>query len=318
MSLNRILNLIKYDWSLYKRNFGIALAIFAGIFLVGGGCTFLWNLIINHFDHADSSFLPISMLMFASNFYQYGAIVMVILVTVVLHHKFTNPRTSTAYLTLPGTSAEKLAVMCIDYIVGALSVQAIMYAGLLFFFFLGSIIAPEADWFTLFKINDEMELIDAIYAEMRPDTGNDPESFAAVMSMVDEGVPGFSVMFRDFFQNVMYFGIFSHIASTLFYVMLNLCFKKNAQLKAIACEIGIGVVCMIAMIVFVSIYIVTHKEGWSPVNAAGDVSPSNLTGPAALIQFIFGTITWFLRLSPVFCAALLGIVYKQISKKQPF
>jgi len=125
-------------------------------------------------------------------------------------------------------------------------------------------------------------------------------------------------MFANIIHTSIWFAGFSASANCLFYVMLNLLYKKNAQLKAIATEIGLGVIFAICMIGYVVFLIFTQKESWSPVAANGDVSASNLTGPLVFMTHIVNLILTFLRLTPVICAILLGIVYKQISKKQPF
>lgn len=314
MSLNRILNLLRYDWSLYKRNYILTVAIFASIFVITGTCSLLWGLLGPNAD-ANICKLPVQLIMFSNTFYEYSSIAMILLVTVVLHHKFTNPRTATAYLTLPGTTGEKLTVMCIDYIFGYVSLMAIYYAGLVMLLVVGNILAPEANCLEAFKViftSSPTEIINFIYGNMR--NPGDAESFDAAMATLNDAVPGFDKLFGHMMNVVMWFGWISTAATCLFYMVLNLCFKKNAQLKAIAVEVGIGVVVAICVIAYVVWFAVNSPESFMQ----GTDPSAMLSGPAQLVNQFLDILVGFFYLTPFLCLCLLGILYRQISKKQPY
>ncbi|MDO4496635.1 MAG: hypothetical protein Q4B58_02190 [Bacteroidales bacterium] len=306
MKLERILNLLRYDWSLYKRNYLMSVCIFAGLFLIFGTITFLWQLLIS--DPVSPNQAPAQMVMYGANFSQYAEIIMVLLVTVILHHKFTNPRTATAYLTLPGTTGEKLTVMIIDYIVGYLTVRAIMWIGLALYFLIGALVAPDFNWGGIFGCTDPIKLIEYMFIGLQG-TNNIPNfSSADIFAELDKQLPGMSQMMTDFLNRIKWWGYITAFVNLFIYMSLNLCFKKNGQFKAIASYIGITIVIMIFFILHSALF-------FAHLATSGQMDPN---APLEFIRSIFQFALIYSWISPFLCAGFIAILHCQIKKKQPF
>lgn len=307
MKLNRIINLLKYDWTLYSRKAFMILGVFSGIFFICALVSILFNFFTANSPEAITFLLPIKMAIFLANFQKYANIILAMLVTVVLHHKFTNARTATNYLALPGTSLEKLIVLCLDYLIVYLASNIISWVLIYPIVGIGALLAPEANWMALITGNME-DTINLAFNYISYTTNNSP--------IFSDPQSDFSQMLLSFIKDMQWFSFFDTASSCLLYMVLNMCFKKNGQLKAIGCEVIIDIVVIIAFIIHVSFYLVNIKDSFvSP----GDVSANTVNSAAmAFVLHIFNLGKIYFYSTPICCAALLGILYMQIKKKQAF
>lgn len=83
---------------------------------------------------------------FIQSYFSYAQLAMVFVVTTILHAKFTNPRSATGYLSLPGTSLEKYIVMLVDYALASLAVFALWIVLHYLTMAVCWMVSPEISW----------------------------------------------------------------------------------------------------------------------------------------------------------------------------
>lgn len=292
MNTSRIKALLHYDWVTEKRSFLLATTIIAVTYLFVVFLYFLFNG-ITQLDITSSNQLPYSSAIFCAQFFSYAQIAMVLFLTQVLHSKFTNPRTSLSYLTLPGTNAEKWLVMIAEYIIGWLTVQVLFAVMFVLTSVVGNLIAPHPDWiFNPFFTwdNDFMMGFVKGFSELEDQTA-DSETLAMMNGMLSK------------FNVAKYFSIFVALFQLGCYVVVNMCFRSYGQLKTIACGMGFGALMGVVGIACMFNYFM----------GIGDVSPSAMS--EMIIDF-FNYILYFYYSTPLLSAAVLYLFYWQICKKQ--
>lgn len=299
MNFNRIQSLLRYDWTLQKRSISLALIITLALYVIMVLLFFLFKATFN-FDAQGFEGLPLASVMFCNSFFSYAQIAMVLVVTQILHAKFTSPRTSLSYLTLPGTNAEKWLVMLLDYAIVAfalLVLQVVMYEVTSL---VGYLMSPNLSWsfnpfaYTMFQ----NELFESIRQEQLA-TG-DVVANEMMTQMLDKiMIPAMSMAL---FGNLLQLGI---------YIVLNMCFRTHGQLKSIACLMGFGAVMGIVFMVMAFNFIA------SVVTLNGDITPDFILNWIAGDGFSMANcLKWYYYSTPLLSAAVLYLFYKQICWKQ--
>lgn len=302
MTLPRIQSLLRYDWTLEKRDFSLTLAVFTIIYICMVLLFFMYNGLFG-LDMSQYEGLPLSTSIFCAQFFNYAYVIMGLVVTQVLHRKFTNPRTSLSYLTLPGTNAEKWLVMILDYIIAFVAVfalQAVMYE---LSSFVGYCFAPALNWdFNPFKYLGLVP-VDQL-KEMMVEAGdlqNASEEGAQIVGQIIDKVIGPMLLMTPF-VSLFQWGI---------YIVLNMCFRTHGQLKSIACLFGFGAVMGIIG------SIVMFKALVAGIDGTGDMSPTIVMDLIMGEGFsMFNCMKWYYYSSPFLCAAVYYLFYKQIGWKQ--
>lgn len=303
MNSSRIKSLLHYDWIIEKRNFQLSLIIISAIYLVSVIMYTLFMSFINISTYDDQQAIPYASAIFCSSFFSYAQIAAVIIVTQLLHHKFTNPRTSLSYLTLPGTNAEKWLTMLIDYAIAFICIYVLQLVMFEVTALLGFCLAPELDWiFNPFFAWSDSFINDYMNMQININGSGDAAT---------EFLPAFIDQMQGFINVSKYFSLFVGTVELGIYIVLNMCFRRLGQLKTIAILAGSLTVLMIIFIFSLSAYMI-HS-----ISAVGDVSPTAVMdiiyGPTFSI---FGIMKLFFYCSPLLAAAVLYLFYRQICKKQ--
>lgn len=304
-SFARVGALLKYDWMLGKRKFTYTIGIIFCIWLIAVIFAFWGNVIFND----GNSLLSTTILVQSSQLFNYFHIAMVLVITTLLTSKFISPRSSTAYLTLPGSSLEKFVTVLIDYLFGSVSIYALTLVCQIMLSTVGSLIDGDMNWWIW---------VSAMY---------DPSHFVHQiidMKMAEQGVDQWDEInygmealgfgsFDEFIGQFMtpkfwILGLTSSISGILFYLNLVMCFKKNAQVKAIASYVGI-----VAVIVVISVFCFI---GWAATyfyNLNGEIEPNMVLVFVNKFMNIFFGIMY---ITPIMAVAFGYMLYRQIAKKQ--
>lgn len=302
MNFNRIQTLLRYDWTLQKRTLSLAFIITSALYI----CLILLFFLLKgtfEFDPIYLNGLPLASAMFCNSFFSYAQIAMVLVVTQILHEKFTNPRTSLSYLTLPGTNAEKWLVMLLDYAFAAAGLWVLQMIMNEVTVIIGYFMIPDSGWtfnpfaYTMFQ-NEFVE-------ELR-------NSFATQSNGDETAINIFNTTIDKIVKPAMYMAIFTNLVQLAIYIVLNMCFRTHGQLKSIACLMGFGAVMGICMIFGLGHAVMNRLAEYS-----GDVSPTYIFEWIAGDGFSFiNCIKWYYYISPIIAAALLYLFYWQICRKQ--
>lgn len=304
MNFNRIQSLLRYDWTLQKRTISLAFIITLALYICLIFLFFVFKGAFD-FDIQGDNHLPVAAILFCNSYFNYAMVAMMIVVTQVLHEKFTAPRTSLSYLTLPGTNAEKCLVMVLDYAIVALALwvmQIVMYDVTML---IGYCLAPDLHWifnpfsffFTL-NTNRWMEIFTAgTTAGIAGNSAGDELGREMIAKMMDK-----------ILWPAMTMTIFVNLFQLAVYMVVNMCFRTHGQLKSIACLLGFSAVMVIVTLCMSASYF---------INYSGDVSPAILTNWVVGDGFsVANCIRWYYYSTPFLCAALLYLFYKQICWKQ--
>lgn len=309
MNTSRIYSLLKYDLALNKHKLGLTMSLITIIYFC---FVILYFTSKNIFEIGNvSPEFPTVMAGMISSFFNYAQIAMVFVITSMLHMKFTNPRSATSYLSLPGTSAEKFVVMILDYALGALAVLALMIVCHYITMLVCWIVSPEVSWaVNPFVFNDPMKNIDAFSMifnngqtwnefVQQPLDGADEAMrpmFDAIVNMIKV-----SVCFQPFFI----------VCELLVYACVNMLFRTNGQLKTIALGFAAYFV-LLVVVVICSVVVFSHV-----IPSNGDIDPTAMAEIMGhYIMTIFTIIKYGYYLSPVVMAGLGYIFYRQICRKQ--
>lgn len=297
-SFARVHALLSYDWMLGKRKFYYALGIMFCIWLVAAS--------ISSFSaFAYGSANPaLSVMINSASFFSYFHMAMVLVVTTLLTTKFITPRTSTAYITLPGSSLEKFVAMLADYAFGAIAVVVLEIVCMALLGAVGSLITGNMDWWMWFAVVDNpSEMIKQVIDIKMQETGrNSWEEINKSMEVL--GFGSFDELINYFASSsLMFFSTCTNIASTLFYAVLVMCFKKNAQIKAVASYVGIYAILVVACIIAVVVVLIGALN-------QGDAAMGATT--MGIMKSLLGVM----YASPLFIAGFGAILYRQIAKKQ--
>jgi len=303
MNTNRIASLLHYDWMLHKHTLKLTGIVIGIIYL----CLALLYFVIKYELGAGdgNEHLPTFIGFFCQSFFSYAALAAMLVTTTILTEKFCYPRTATAYLTLPGTSFEKFVVMMAEYGITWIAMQ--IYFIIMFYITMGvcALNAPSLDWMlNVFSFYNPTEFADAINEVM----GSINSSRETIDAMDAEG--GAKSLIAGSIQNLLTASIwmnpFSSIAYLAYYLVLNMFFKSNVQIKAIACMFLTYFVFIVGIMILIF--------GWLGMNAAhGSVQEEHMLGQ---MSTFLDCITVFIYSTPAIAAGLLYWFYGLIARKQ--
>lgn len=314
MNTNRIASLIRYDWMLHKHNIKLTYAVIAIIYICIALLFFISKFMLN-FDE-DPAGMPKIIAGFCLTFFNYASIAMVLMMTTLVTEKFCNPRTATAYLTLPGTSVEKYCVVLFDYLATYIGIK-VLYL-IMFYITMGLcyLNAPELNWaqngFALLlpngAQNSVMEMLTEITGENAYEQLNEvAQSEPAMVPFVDR--------IMSFANLSIWLAPISAIAGFAYYLVLTMLFKTNAQIKAIGCGVLTYIVWIVFNILLVFGFLgslIFKAQNLIGVEADQFVAENIMTPLCSYIYMMEG----FLYISPLLAIGLLYLFYRQICHKQ--
>lgn len=252
-SFRRIGDLLRYDWAMEKRRFILPFVIFAIAYIL---CTFSTFYPGYSSGHLNNDSLPILIMIFATSFLGYARPILILIVTTILHRKFTQPQSSCLYLTLPASPIEKFIVMLLDYVI-AFTALYIVYVALFYLTMLvGYLLEPGYNW-TLNLFNNDPSFLREIIETLQTQQAN---------RMAMEGYHEPNTVADIFIDHILshsttlsILNFFATLSSFLYYLILNMCFKHNAQIKSIGLVLLTGFILAIACIIGVCIYFSTQR-----------------------------------------------------------
>lgn len=305
MNYNRIISLLKYDWTINKKKLGLALTLITIVYFT---LVILYFVSKNVFHVGVDPSFPVIMSSFINGYFEYAQLAMVFVVTSILHQKFTNPRSATQYLSLPGTSAEKYTVMLADYLLGALAVLCLHVVCHFVTMGVCWIVSPEVNWL-INPLNNYIPIknIDQVMLAMEGRTWNDAlDTLATELDSVSVADTIVSMV-----NSMIWFAPVIGLVELFAYVCLNMCFRTNGQLKSIAIFFAAGFIFSVitvigSVVVFSHDLIIIDKSNTEAVKDAilGDV------------MAFFNIVKIAAYFSPVVLAGLAYLFYKQVCKKQ--
>lgn len=288
----RVGQLMRYDWVLTKSSLSKMFFIHIGLFIVLG----LFYLMSAKTMSADSQFIlePYFIAYSISSFYNYVALGAGLLIAFLLLPKFNNPRIATGYLSMPGSSAEKFTAlvgnMLAIYVTVCLSFLAMFGLSML----VCSWLAPTQDW-ALNPLNywDGTGLLRQMQIEGKLFEVESPSYQASHLPE----------LIFDTISLVCQLAWAMNLVSWLFFYNLCLYFRRNPILKSIGVSVLIGILLVLASIIFVISFIrfgETHTD----------------TEIFSLIEIVIYTIRGVFWAMPAIALAMLAILYRQICRKQ--
>lgn len=311
MNSNRILSLIRYDWAINKNKFSLTMALIAIIYVC---CVLLFFLSKNIF-HIESlePETPVIMSKFIGSFFNYAQLAMVFVVTTLLHQKFTNPRSATNYLSIPGTSAEKYVVMLAEYALGAAAVFVIYLICHSLTMLTCWYMFPALDWLTNpFLILFPAKNLDEFSVVMN---GVNWESTMYQMQEVaanEQLAPELLTLFFTTVSTLMRFTPVITLCELFAYMCVNMLFRTNGQLKTIAIYFAVSVVFAITMIICSIVVFGTEIS-----QMAGNVSQEELNNLImGNVITVLNVMTYFCYATPLLLIGLAYLFYRQICRKQ--
>lgn len=305
MNTKRIASLLHYDWMLHNHTLKLTGIVIGIIYL----CLALLYFVIKSelgFDGSHSESLPQVIGFFCHGYFSYATMAAMLVTTTLLTEKFCYPRTATAYLTLPGTSVEKFIVMLAEYAIAYIAMQIFFIVMFYVTMAICAINAPELNWmqnvFSYFDPYKESDIVQGILDSIKATSANDIQTMAT-----QEGAQG--VLARSILNMTnasIWMSPFASIAYLAYYMILNMFFKSNVQIKAIACIFLTYFAFMVALMIFIFGII-----GAGIVSK--DMREEIMFGK---METLFSCVTAFLYTTPAIAAGLLYFFYKQICRKQ--
>ena len=311
MNSNRILSLIRYDWAINKNKFGLAMSIVAIIYV----CVVLLFFTSKNIFHIDSlePETPVVMSKFIGAFFEYAQIAMVFVVTTLLHQKFTNPRSATNYLSIPGTSAEKYIVMLAEYALGALAVFVLYLICHSLTMLICWYVAPELDWLTnpfliLFPARNFNEFSLAMSGISWESTMNQMQEVASEEDLAPELL---AMLFKSV-HSLMWFTPIILLCKLFAYMCGNMLFRTNGQLKTIAIFFAASMAFAIIVIIGTVVAFSAEIQALS-----GNVSHEELNNLiVGNVITVLNIVTYFCYATPLILIGLAYLFYRQICRKQ--
>lgn len=300
MNTSRIYSLLRYDWTINKHKICLTMTLITIVYF----CLMLMSFFAKgNLDLTLSAGSPLVIAAFVNSYFKYALIAVVFVVTTILHSKFTNPRSATGYLSLPGTSAEKFTVMLADYAAAALGLFVIYLVCYAVTMLLGWFVSPELDWainpFVFERPKDINDVVVALQGQ------NLDELQQAAL---EKGIASDSfAAFFDTVNTLTWFTPVFNLCEFFLYICINMLFRTNGQLKTIA----IFFAAWFVFIVFFTVSIVLGIK--NSIDIVGDITPEVAFD---VIHKIFNTVMYFVYASPVALAGLAYLFYHQICKKQ--
>ncbi|MBQ0057102.1 MAG: hypothetical protein KBT20_05530 [Bacteroidales bacterium] len=298
-NINRVAALLRYDWMLNKRMMGMTALVITSIFAF---IALIYFVIHSQLPTMGGEALPGLVATFTYSFFSYANVAMVLVVTTILSKKFCEPRTSTSYLTLPGTSLEKYTVMLLDYLFGWLGVWTLYLVLFYITMFLCSLSSPEYDWtcnpFVFFDAQRGLDFMSAYL---------DGPSISEIGQQMNSMELGLGDAETDFILLATRMAPITALISFGFYIVLNMLFTNNTQIKSIVCYYLTGFVLVVIAIVFGICWVVSIV---SSTDAMSDQVAAEFLNTA------FSIANYVLYALPVLVVALFFIFYRQICRKQ--
>ena len=301
MNTNRIGALLRYDWMINKRK---AILMMTLITLVYACLVVMFFSSKSVLEFNINQNWPYVIGSFIFSYFKYAEIAMVFFVTTILHFKFTNPRSATTYLTLPGSSAEKWFVLMADYVIAAVAVFVLALICYLITMTVCWMLNPEISWFinpiSFFAPN--LETIDSLNIVLKHQSYSDAMNQAA-------GTPEAESVktLVDSIMEAAKYGVLLSFVEALAYIYVNMFFRTNGQLKTIAIFVALSF-----LFVFVLMIYCLFAFGLPLVNE----------GPEAMHDTFDSIITfakalkWLIYSSPALMALFAWLIYKKICKKE--
>lgn len=309
MNTSRIYSLLRYDWVINKHKIGLALTLISAIYCC---LVFLYFYAGNAIDFtgtiAKPEGFPTVMAAFIQSYFSYAQLAMVFVVTTILHAKFTNPRSATGYLSLPGTSLEKYIVMLADYAFAALAVFVLWIVLHYLTMAVCWMVSPEISWnVNPLQFLTPVRSMDDLVMKM------EGVSFTETMTQagLESGMPEFFNSFMDVMLTLVWLTPIINLVQFFAYICVNMLFRTNGQLKTIAIYFGASFV--IGVIVAITFAVAMAHD----ISAVDDVSPDAVA--AAISGDLMAMVTilkWICYFSPAALAGLAYLFYNQICKKQ--
>ena len=296
-NINRVGQLLSYDWMLHRRTLTLAAILIPLSYIVIAFLTFVSNTELNL--ERPNPEMPFIMTMACSSFFSFAQTAGIIVITTLLTEKFCYPRTATSYLTLPGTSAEKFVTMLAEYFFAFVFVYVTYIVMHYVTMGIGYLFAPELSWgVNIFKL---MMLV--------PKIGMwDGDLSTITQKLQDVGFDNsepFVESLTSYVRTAVWTAPFLSVMEVAFYMILNMLFRTNVQIKAIACCVVLWVAMVFAIIIGMCAFIGMHRSA--------DVDPS------IFIDFMTNCMTglrYFMYTTPALACGFLYIFYKQVCGKQ--
>ena len=308
MNTSRIYSLLRYDWVINKHKFGLAATLISVIYC----CLVLLYFVVATIDStgeiAVPEGFPTIIAAFIHSYFQYAELAMVFVVTTILHTKFTNPRSATGYLSLPGTSLEKYIVMLADYAIATVTVFVLWIVFHYLTMCVCWMMTPELSW-NVNPLQLLMPVANLDNFSMTMEGINWEEKMNA--EAMASGMPEFFNYLMDMIMTLAWFSLIIGLVQFFAYICLNMVFRTNGQLKSIAIFFAGSLAFVIFCAITVGI-IIAHD-----VSAAGAISHDTM--PQALVEDLKGVLTclkYFCYFSPALLAGLAYLFYHQICRKQ--
>ncbi len=283
----RIRNLLRYDWAIDKSKITNTLVIILGLYTAFFLMAY-WNQ--TRLGDADTyspegganlaTFATVSVM----NYFQYATMVVLILATVILHRKFTNPQTSVQYLALPGSRLEKYIVMLADYAIVFVGMEVLYLAVWALSMLVCQLTYPEISWWL--NPYGGYDLADRIFDFTQShSTDSAPDLFHTNTMQL--------FFWISPFINLVFFGLWTNV---------NMLFSHNGILKTIGLFILAYVVLLIGLMFFFVGFFATIDHDVETLQYYGHL------GSIAIKVFLWFQIPLALFLQWLF--------YRQIAKKQ--
>ena len=310
-SLVRVGHLLRYDWVIDRSRYRTTLIIVVFIYVafvmmsfVRGSSVFL--------DMAGTpgveSFSAAMVGSYVMNYFGFVATVMVIVATVALHRKFTNPQTATAYLALPGTRAEKATAQVLHYAIVCLSTWILYLVAFYVTMIICQLRFPEGVWFDCnpfspMGLDTMRQHLDASMNEVA--AVQSPEYSLGYSTGVSMGQKLAGIL-----HAMQWTAPFQSIAIIALYAVLNMNFRHNGQLKVIAIFVGIYVFLVIGAIVGLSTtaFVVIDYASAHGMDV-GDVF-------VVVFDRLLTVVNVLLWSVPIVAVALVAWFYRKVARKQ--
>lgn len=312
MNFNRIISLIRFDWAIIKNKFvlilSLATIITLCVVLVYASSKSIYNFRIE----PETPYLLATMI---SACFEYAQLAMVFLVTTLLHQKFTNPRSATSYLSMPGTSAEKYFAMLSEYALAAL-MTFVVY---LFFhsvtMLVGWFYAPEFDWaINPFSFVIPVSNINDLTMTMQGHSWDSTMSQLAEMAENENIAPGVLSAFISSINAILWFSPVITLCQFFAYICVNMLFRTNGQLKTIAIFVSCSIVFTIVLII-ACVGIFGHEIATlSADNSVSEVEITNII--MTYLTRFFDGLKYLCYSTPLIMIGLAYLFYYQICRKQ--
>lgn len=299
--IQRVKALLQYDWMMNKRMMGMTAVVIAAIYAFVAFVYFTGKAEVNAIQGEETLLSSAILGVFISTFFRYASLAVILVVTTVLTKKFCEPRTSTSYLTLPGTSIEKYVVMLIDYAV-ALAGLWIMYFVCYYLTMLVCVLLTPG----FHMVYDATIYLNPIYSVSMIQELTNQQSFDEVAEMLNNAHPGFGNSLLKCLATCLAMAPFASLASFFFYLVLNMLFRSNCQIKSIALY-------YITSFAFAIIIVLVTIGTMFNVMIDPNVSEAVVLGK---VQGILSAIEVVLWCMPALALVLMYVFYRQICGKQ--